>query len=96
MKQLIDALEIARKNFLQNKLGLDATTADSMVVNEMSALNNNPNTTITATSASELVPTAVQLNDVIETAPAGRVSFLQGLVQGRQAIRSLNNEYPIL
>lgn len=96
MEKLIAQLQNARANFLQNKLNLDEATAKSMIENEMAVLNNAPNNTGTSTSASELVPTAVQLTSVIETAPAGRVSFLNALAAGKQAIKSLNNEYPIL
>lgn len=96
MDKLIIALQNARQNFLQNEFGMTSDEAIAKVQNEMNVLKNNPNTTITATSASELVPTAVQLQTLIETAPDGRVAFLNGLGQGKQTIRSLNNEYPIL
>ncbi len=96
MEKFIVALQNARANFLKNEMGMTDAEALNRVSSEMEVLKNNPNTTSVATSASELVPTAVQLNTLIETAPAGRWAFLNGLAQGRQSIRSLNNEYPIL
>lgn len=96
MDKFIASLQNARMNFLQNEYGLSKEEATNKVANEMTVLNNNPNNTATSTSASELVPTAVQLTTLIETAPSGRWAFLNALAQGRQSIRSLNNEYPIL
>lgn len=97
MQQLINKLAEFRGKALQNRLGITEAQANEMVQNELLAYQtNNPNTSFTSGSASEMIPTAVMLNDVVETAPKGRWSYINGLIAGKHTLQSKNNEYPII
>lgn len=95
-QNFIQKLAEARVNALTNQFG-DAEYAKNKVAEEMSLLTNaNPSNTTVAGNAGNTIPTAVALSTLVETAPAGRWSFISALTQGRQSLFSATNEYPIM